>query len=199
MNKSGIEGINKQYTQAKRIEDAYNLGLNYKVNSVRTRNLGFGSQDEKLAFAEGLFERAKMNPSNTNVSKDILANQDVLRDVLPKQSFESLVKQARTNSLSYERINSMENAAARKIGAAEPIGKYSGNLTEWGDSKWSPIAATINALRRVLTANSSVKASRYLLNPEMRMGRPLYDAIQQYLPTSAVILNESKIKRKENK
>jgi hypothetical protein len=198
MNKSGLSNINRQYAYAKNLEDAYNRGLNFKPNAVKTRDITFSNPDEQSAFAQGLFDKMKINPSNTNVSKEVLANQDVLKKALPPKTFAQLVKQARTNNLSYDRLNILEKAAARKTGAAEPIGKNSGLIREALETAGSVVGATADTLRRAATVNSSVKASRYLLNPEIPMGKPLYDTIQRYLPSSAVIINENNA-RKEKK
>ena len=191
--------LRQQYQYAKDLQSAYEEGLKFGANNVRTRDLHFSTNGEKSAFTQGLLDKMRTNASNTNIAKEVLKNQDALKQVMPENNFKELVSLARKNNLAYDRLNTLANKAGKTTGAAEAIGKNTGNLTEWGDSKWSPLAATINAGRRILTANSSARAANYLLNPELHMGKPLYDTIQQYLPTSAVILKESKTTRKEKK
>ena len=191
---SGLKDIKTQYAQAKSIEDAYKMGLNYKPNAIKTRNLGFGTQEEKIAFTEGLFEQAKTNPSNSNIAKEILANQDILRETLPKNTFTSLVKQARTNSLSYDRLNAMEKMAAKKLGAADPVLGKVERLAEYGESAGALVGSALDYARKIASFNQASRAANILLNSKKPVGRPLYDIIQQYLPTSAVILKENKAK-----
>lgn len=198
LSDSGTKALDKSYSKVYRLQDAYEQGAKFNQNNL-AKQPNFKTTMEKRAFAEGLKDKILNNTSNKNLANEVLKNQDALKQVLPKNSFESLVKQARTNNLSYDRLNTLEKAAARKTGAAEPIAKNTGPIRETLETIGSAIGATADTVRRAATVNSSVKASRYLLNPEMKMGRPFYDTVQKYLPSASVIFTESKTKRKENK
>ena len=198
-NKAVPPEISQQYALAKNVERAYNEGLGFQPNGIKTRNLTFGTQEEKSAFTQGLLEKMMTNESNTNISKEILKNQDVLERVMPERNFKVLIGNARKNDLSYTRLSSLMNAAAKKTGAPEAIGKNTGKFVEWFDNVLSPVGAFFDTLRMIRTANVSGRAAKYLLNPDLPVRVPLYDTIQKYLPSSAVILKESKVKRKENK
>lgn len=193
-NKAVPVEINQQYQQAKNLQNAYDQGLKFGANNIKTRDLNFSTNGEKSAFAQGLLEKMTTNTSNTNISNSVLKNQDVLKRVMPESSFKELVNLARKNSLSYDRLATLQSNAAKKMGAADPIGKDTGVIREWFDSILSPIGAGIDMARKVGTANLSGRAANYLLNSELPVKVPLYDTIQKYLPSSAVIFTESKTK-----
>lgn len=198
-NKAVPPEISQQYALAKNVERAYNEGLGFQPNSIKTRNLTFGTPEEKSAFTQGLLEKMMTNESNTNISKEILKNQDVLKRVMPERNFKVLIGNAEKGNLSYERLEGLMNKARTKTGAAEPLNGKFGRAAEAGEGKGALVGAAIDYLRRIGTANSSGRAAKYLLNPDLPVRVPLYDTIQKYLPSSAVILKESKVKRKENK
>lgn len=162
MDNSGLTDISKQYAQAKNLQNAYDLGLNYNAGAVKTRKLPFSTQAEKQAFADGLMERISMGTDTKNVSKAILDNQRVLKEVLPEKKVSKLLRVAGENETAYGRIEQLGRKAETKLRTPEANRLFAREQVE---SKGSLFGSILDYLNDKARAGVFTRGSKRVLDP----------------------------------
>lgn len=195
MDNAGLSGISKQYREAKRLEEAFNAGKKYNPNAQKVSDFNLKTADERNAFAQGLAEKAKLNPESKNIAGKIADVRGALRETIGEKAnplFNSVDDLDRT----YQNVSNLRNLAGRKLVKADPIGKLTaGPIREWGDSKLSPVFALADVARRWGTGNVAERAAKYLLNPNLKVGRSWNDAIQPAIPSISTYLSNKRNKK----
>ena len=162
MDNSGLTDISKQYAQAKNLQNAYDLGLNYNAGAVKTRKLPFSTQAEKQAFADGLIERISMGTDTKNVSKAILDNQRVLKEVLPEKKVIKLLRVAGENETAYGRIEQLGRKAETKLRTPEANRLFA---REQGETRGALFGSILDYLNDKARAGVFTRGSKRVLNP----------------------------------
>ena len=162
MDNSGLTDISKQYAQAENLQNAYDLGLNYNAGAVKTRKLPFSTQAEKQAFADGLMERISMGTDTKNVSKAILDNQRVLKEVLPEKKVSKLLRVAGENETAYGRIEQLGRKAETKLRTPEANRLFA---REQGESKGALFGSILDYLNDKARAGVFTRGSKRVLDP----------------------------------
>lgn len=187
MNKAGLSGVNKQYQEAKRLQEAFNAGKNFNPNKNRVSDFKLKTPDEQNAFAQGLADKAKLNPESKNVAGKLSDVRGAMREVIGEKAnplFEKIDNLDRT----YKNISNLQNTAGKKLVVDDPIGKNTGRIIEWFDSPRSFVGGIADMARRYATVGSAERAAKYLLNPNLKVGTPLNDLIQPIIPSIAAYL-----------
>jgi len=199
MDNAGLSGISKQYREAKRLEEAFNAGKKFNPNAQKVSDFKLKTADERNAFAQGLADRAKLNPESKNIAGKVADVRGALRETIGEKAnplFNNIDDLDRT----YQNVSNLRNLANRKLVKTEPIGKLTaGPIREWGDSKLSPVFALADVARRFGTGMSAERAAKYLLNPNLKIGRSWNDAIQPAIPSISTYLSNKRNKKKGDK
>lgn len=193
IEKSGLQSIKAQYRQAKTLEDSFNRGLKFKPTEIKTRDLTFKTPEEKSAFAQGLIEQIKMNPETRNIAGKARDLRGALRKVLGDDA-KGVFNEIDNINKSYKNVEKILGNAERKLSVPEPINGRIGLLREFVESPGSVIGGTADFARRWGTAKSAERAAKYLLNPNLKIGKSPYDAMRPYLPTLGSILETNVMK-----
>lgn len=197
MDNAGLSGISKQYREAKLLEEAFNSGKKFNPNAQKVSDFKLKTADERNAFAQGLAEKAKLNPESKNIAGKIADVRGALRETIGEKAnplFNSIDDLDRT----YQNVSNLRNLAGRKLVKADPIGKLTaGPIREWGDSIWSPVFALADVARGYATGKAATRAAKYLLNPNLKVGRSWNDAIQPAIPSIATFLANKRNRKGE--
>ncbi len=193
IEKAGLQSIKAQYRQAKTLEDSFNRGLKFKPIEIKTRDLTFKTPEEKSAFAQGLIEQIKMNPETRNIAGKARDLRGALRKVLGDNA-KGVFNEIDNINKSYKNVEKILGNAERKLSVPEPINGRIGLLREFVESPGSVIGGIADFARRWGTAKSSERAAKYLLNPNLKIGKSPYDAMRPYLPTLGSILETNVMK-----
>ena len=195
MDNAGLSGISKQYREAKRLEDMFNSGKKFNPNSQKVSDFNLKTADERNAFAQGLADRAKLNPESKNIAGKVADVRGALRETIGEKAnplFNNIDDLDRT----YQNVSNLRNLAGRKLVKAEPIGKLTaGPIRELGDSVWSPVFALADVARKYATGGVASRASKYLLNPNLNIGQSWNDAIQPAIPSISTYLSKKRKKK----
>jgi len=190
---AGLKGIKAQYAKAKSLEDAYNIGLKFNPNSVKTRNLNFKTPEDRSAFAQGLIEQIKMNPDSKNIAGKARDLRGALRVALGDKA-ESVFKETDSINKAYKNVEKILRNAERKMSVPEPITGKVGLLRELIESPGSLVGGTADTIHRWTTAKSAERAAKYLLNADKAVKKPLRELLAPYLPSVAGNTSGSLIK-----
>lgn len=183
MDATGLKDLNKAYSQAKRVEDAYNLGKNYRPTSVKAQDLKFKTQDEAQAFGQGLAEKVKVSPETRSVSDAALENVGALRRVAGDKAGD-LIKGLNEDSLAYQATAGLKPTTYRPLTKADPMG---GNVfREAMDSMGAPAGTLTDKILRASTIGRAERAAKLILDG--REATPLYDMVEPNLPALSTIL-----------
>ena len=193
IEKAGLKSIKAQYRQAKTLEDSFNRGLKFKPTEIKTRDLTFKTPEEKSAFAKGLIEQIKMNPETKNIAGKARDLRGALRKVLGDDA-KGIFNEIDNINKSYKNVEKILGNAERKLSVPEPINGRIGLLRELIESPGSLVGGTADFARRWGTAKSAERAAKYLLNPNLKIGKSPYDAMRPYLPTLGSILETNVMK-----
>ena len=193
IEKAGLQSIKAQYRQAKTLEDSFNRGLKFKPTEIKTRDLTFKTPEEKSAFAQGLIEQIKMNPETKNIAGKARDLRGALRKVLGDDA-KGVFNEIDNINKSYKNVEKILGNAERKLSVPEPINGRIGLLRELIESPGSLVGGTADFARRWGTAKSAERAAKYLLNPNLKIGKSPYDAMRPYLPTLGSILETNVMK-----
>ena len=193
IEKAGLKSIKAQYRQAKTLEDSFNRGLKFKPTEIKTRDLTFKTPEEKSAFAKGLIEQIKMNPETKNIAGKARDLRGALRKVLGDDA-KGIFNEIDNINKSYKNVEKILGNAERKLSVPEPINGRIGLLRELIESPGSLVGGTADFARRWGTAKSAERAAKYLLNPNLKIGKSPYDAMRLYLPTLGSILETNVMK-----
>lgn len=195
MDNAGLSGISKQYREAKRLEEAFNAGKKFNPNAQKVSDFKLKTADERNAFAQGLADKAKLNPESKNIAGKVADVRGALRETIGEKAnplFNNIDELDRT----YQNVSNLRNLAGRKLVKADPIGKLTaGPIRELGDSIWSPVFALADVARRYATGKAAARASKYLLNPNLKVGRSWNDAIQPAIPSISTYLSNKRNKK----
>ena len=188
MDNSGLTDISKQYAQAKNLQNAYDLGLNYNAGAVKTRKLPFSTQAEKQAFADGLMERISMGTDTKNVSKAILDNQRVLKEVLPEKKVSKLLRVAGENETAYGRIEQLGRKAETKLRTPEANRLFA---REQGESKGALFGSILDYLNDKARAGVFTRGSKRVLDPNFvpRTGMRIGDILTPVISSDIISKN----------
>lgn len=193
IEKAGLQSIKAQYRQAKTFEDSFNRGLKFKPTEIKTRDFKFKTPGEKSAFAQGLIEQIKMNPETKNIAGKARDLRGALRKVLGDDA-KGVFNEIDNINKSYKNVEKILGNAERKLSVPEPINGRIGLLRELIESPGSLVGGTADFARRWGTAKSAERAAKYLLNPNLKIGKSPYDAMRPYLPTLGSILETNVMK-----
>ena len=188
MEKSGLSDLSQKYARAKGLQNAYDLGLNYNAGAVKTRKLPFSTQAEKQAFADGLMERISMGTDTKNVSKAILDNQRVLKEVLPEKKVSKLLRVAGENETAYGRIEQLGRKAETKLRTPEANRLFAREQVE---SKGSLFGSILDYLNDKARAGVFTRGSKRVLDPNFvpRTGMRIGDILTPVISSDIISKN----------
>jgi len=161
---AALKGKDKSYRKAKRLEEAYNLGRRYNPN-------GAGNDDlipsltplENNAFAQGLFKKMTNNPlTGENLAKSAVKYENVLADVLPQNTYDTLISGLNNQSARFSRLNKLGNLAESKLSLPEAEKVF---LREQNENNGARVGAILDWGYGKLRGKALERAARKLLDP----------------------------------
>ena len=177
---SGLKKLDKSYSKARNLEDAYQMGIEYNPQSVKKPS--FDNLRDKKAFVQGIYDKVTANPELPNISEIINKNKTILKEVLPERNYKSLEKTLAENSQAFKRVESIGRKAESKLTTPEK-GRFFGR--EQIESKGSTIGAGLDYLLDIATGGSKSRGAQRILKPTfrpktgMRIGDVLTPAISR--------------------
>lgn len=114
----GIKPYDEGMSKAKGLRDAFERGYNFKPSEIKFENLGLKTLRDKKAFLQGYTARLEDNvlsDGGTNLATSIKKGENVLKKVLSKDKFDTLMKDADKIEESFKRLKSLEGQANREV------------------------------------------------------------------------------------
>ena len=188
ISSSLLPEMRTKYSNAMRIKDAYEAGLEYNPNKVG--KLAFGSQAEKNAFGQGLVERITQNPEAKNIAGNVRSVKGALRQVMGDKA-DSTLKELGKLDEAYGRIGSLAKKAETKTARYDASGFFGREQLE---SKGSMLGTLLDKAKDIATLRKASGAANYLLNPSKTFKPSKYDkyvqpALLELLSTGVPSLN----------
>ena len=168
-----LPDMRTKYSNAMRIKDAYEAGLEYNPNKVG--KLAFSSQAEKNAFGQGLVERITQNPEAKNIAGNVRSVKGALRQVMGDKA-DSTLKELGKLDEAYGRIGSLAKKAETKTARYDASGFFGREQLE---SKGSVIGTLLDKANDIATLRKASGAASYLLNPSKTFKPSKYDKVVQ--------------------
>lgn len=168
---SGLKDADRGFTRAKRLEDAFNQGSHYNPNNVNgADSIASLSAEEQNAFAQGLFKRINNNSlTGKNLAEDALKYENTLAQVLPSNTYNSLMSGLNRQSTRFGRLSELGRTAESQLRVPEKTRLFAREQLE---SKGSMLGSAIDWANNLLRGGAIKRASLDLLNPEF-IGRPI--------------------------
>lgn len=173
ISSSLLPEMRTKYSNAMRIKDAYEAGLEYNPNKVGI--LSFGSQAEKNAFGQGLVERITQNPEAKNIAGNVRNVKGALRQVMGDKA-DSTLKELGKLDEAYGRIVNLGRKSIAKTGRSDPTGLFA---REQFETKGSLRGTIVDKINDILTLHKARGAASYLLNPSKSFKPSKYDKVVQ--------------------
>lgn len=114
----GIKPYDEGMSKAKALRNAFETGYNFKPSEIKFENLGLKTLRDKKAFLQGYTARLEDNvlsDGGTNLATSIKKGENVLKKVLSKDKFDTLMKDADKIEESFKRLKSLEGQANREV------------------------------------------------------------------------------------
>lgn len=168
---SGLKDADRGFTRAKRLEDAFNQGSHYNPNNVNgADSIASLSAEEQNAFAQGLFKRINNNSlTGKNLAEDALKYENTLAQVLPSDTYNSLMSGLNRQSTRFGRLSELGRTAESQLRVPEKTRLFAREQLE---SKGSMLGSAIDWANNLLRGRIIRRAAQDLINPEF-IGRPL--------------------------
>jgi hypothetical protein len=159
---SGIKQLDTQYSQAKRVEEMYDLGHAAKPT---TKAPEFKTSDEKQAWIKGFQDKLTADiQTDRNFAKTVRNSENVLKKAMDKDKFDELMTEVNRINKEYSRAESLGNKAARKLDM--PV---TGDRPFWREaieSAGSKVGTVIDKTTGLLTNRANIREANAYLNPQ---------------------------------
>jgi len=173
-------------SKAKGIENAYELGLNYKSTQKKFNDLKFRTKREEQAFKQGfkknLVEEALSKSDNQNTPTIMLKNKEMMKDVLGDKKGKKLIEALKIDESAINSIKSLKTKSRNALEARGGLNKMisearSDNINLIGGAGLlvDPVIGggllALNAGRKAMQSSSKKKIANALLRGQERVVR----------------------------
>ena len=161
---SGVKKLDQQYSQAKRVQEMYDLGHAAKPT---TKAPEFKTPDEKQAWIKGFQDKLTADiQTDRNFAKTVRNSENVLKKAMDKDSFDELMSEVNKINKEYSRVESLGNRAARKLDM--PVTGERPFWREALESVGSKVGTVVDKTTGIVTRKADIRKANELLDPTIK-------------------------------
>lgn len=171
---SGIKPYDASLSKAKKLQDSFEKGFNFKPSDVKFENMGIGTERDKRAFLQGRIAKILDNVNEYgNVATAIKKDQNTLEKLMGKKQFNELMSKANKLETQFKRVDKLEKLANTKLVRPEAYGRP---LEEMGDAgKYGAVLRLLDVAKKDALGDANKRASQYLLGDNVGINPTRYE------------------------